>query len=295
MCVQTWAWDIPVLQIPNREEVVCLQIFLKMQDCLPFHRFDATSLANQWTVKASSTETCNEVYSPAKQKELVQHRKPRPNGLQKLFGLEILCAASQPWIIWGRKKNEKRRVHASFQLPFLASLQWPHLWLLAWTQKVCERRAKGGHIDAQSIKHHKTTKEKGGFAALPPPCLWNAWRPKLSITGNCSCFCPSPLWPSNALGTIYMVIQCNTWYNHSQGHRRRLSKWAFYTIGQSFQATSSHCHRVHSGWAPLVVTWAVEVWEFLCLHRHVARAKSECGGMWPCQSEFSSLGGLSSQ
>lgn len=105
MCVQTWAWDIPRLQIPNREEVVCLQIFLKMQDCLPFHRFDATSLANQWTVKASSTETSNEVYSPAKQKELVQHRKPRPHGLQKLFGLEILRAASQPWIIWGQKKN----------------------------------------------------------------------------------------------------------------------------------------------------------------------------------------------
>lgn len=86
------------------------------------------------------------------------------------------------------------------------------------TGEVCERRAH--FIAAHRRTIHKTTKEKGGFAALPPPCLWNAWRPKLS-TGNCSsCFCPSPLWPSNALGTIYG----NTWYNHPQGHRRRLSK-----------------------------------------------------------------------
>ena len=38
-------------------------------------------------------------------------------------------------------------------------------------------------------------------------------------------------------------------------------------IGRSLQATSSHCHCAHSGWALLVATWAVEVWEFLHFHR----------------------------
>ncbi len=61
-----------------------------------------------------------------------------------------------------------RKTHRSFQLPaFRASLPWPHLWLLAWTQKVCERRAHNGTSTHNPYNHKKEGWFRSPSASTP--------------------------------------------------------------------------------------------------------------------------------
>ena len=143
-------------------------------------------------------------------------------GLQKLCGPQSswwnMCAASQPWI-WGQKKSEKRIEVFNFQ-----HSGRPCRDLTFDCSPEHKKSVKGGRTTAHRRTIHTTTKKKGGFAALPPPhlCLWISQQPKLSITAaKCSsCFYPSPLWPSHAIGTIYGTV----WHNHAQGYGKTWSK-----------------------------------------------------------------------